>query len=143
MDPWDPAYGVAFSDELDDGALQESSAELNLDLELPAGQWRPVDPDPAPALPATVLFLDGVRRIDARVWVHGNGAQPAPGIAASFAAGLVRCDGAAHVTDVPLNAACSAPPPMPPTSPPGMPSTRPGSPTDPARTSSRWPCSSG
>ena len=100
MDPWDPAYGVAFSDELDDGALQESNAELNLDLELPAGQWRPVDPDPAPALPATVLFLDGVRRIDARVWVHGNGAQPSAGIAASFAAGLVRCDGAAHVSDV-------------------------------------------
>lgn len=100
VDPWDPAYGVAFSDELDDAALQESSAELNLDLELPAARWRPVDPDPVPPLPATVLFLDGVRRIDARVWVHGNGAQPAAGIAASFAAGLVRCDGAAHLTDV-------------------------------------------
>ena len=103
MDPWDPAYGVAFGDELDDAALQESNAELNLDLELPASQWRPVDPDLAPELPATVLFLDGVRRIDARVWVHGTGgAQPAAGIAASFAAGLVRCDGAAHLTDVVL-----------------------------------------
>jgi hypothetical protein len=47
-----------------------------------------------------VLFLDGVRRIDARVWVHGRGPQPAPGIAASFAAGLVCCDGAARVADV-------------------------------------------
>jgi hypothetical protein len=100
VDPWDPAYGVAFSDELDDAALPESNAELNLDLELPAAQWLPVDPDPRPALPATVLFLDGVRRIDARIWVHGNGTQPAAGIAASFAAGLVRCDGAAHLSDV-------------------------------------------
>ena len=100
VDPWDPAYGLAFGDELEGGALQESSAELNLDTELPADQWRPLDPDPGPAVPATVLFLDGVRRIDARVWVHGNGPQPAPGIAASYAAGLVCCDGAARITDV-------------------------------------------
>ena len=35
VDPWDPGYGVAFSEELDGGALEESSAELNLDLETP------------------------------------------------------------------------------------------------------------
>ena len=55
-------------------ALDESSAELNLDLELPAGAvaaGRPLTP--ALAVPGTVLFLDGVRRIDARVWVHGPG----------------------------------------------------------------------
>jgi hypothetical protein len=100
VDPWDPGYGMALGDELDGEALTESSAELNLDLELPAGQWHPVDPDPAPALPGTVLFLDGVRRIDARIWVHGSSPQPAPGIAASFAAGLVTCDGTARVADV-------------------------------------------
>ncbi len=100
VDPWDPGYGVAFSEELDGGALEESSAELNLDLETPSAQWRPVDPDPAVVLPGTVLFLDGVRRIDARVWVHGTRPQPVPGIAASFAAGLVSCDGAARICDV-------------------------------------------
>jgi hypothetical protein len=100
VDPWDPGYGLAFSDELDGGALEESSAELNLDLEIPASQWRPLDPDPAPRLPGTVLFLDGVRRIDARIWVHGGNPQPAPGIAASLAAGLVSCDGAARIADV-------------------------------------------
>ena len=100
IDPWDPGYGVAFSEELDGGALEESSAELNLDLELPAARWWPVDPDPALVLPETVLFLDGVRRIDARVWVHGTRPQPVPGIAASFAAGLVSCDGAARIAAV-------------------------------------------
>jgi hypothetical protein len=103
VDPWDPGYGQAYSEELAGGALEESSAELNLDLEVPAAGWRPVDPDPAPRLPGTVLFLDGVRRIDARIWVHGRGArdlEPAPGIAASFAAGLVCCDGAARVAEV-------------------------------------------
>ena len=100
VDPWDPGYGLAFNEELDDGALEESTAELNLDLEIPAAQWRPITPDPAPPLPGTVLFLDGVRRIDARIWVHGRNPQPASGIAASYAAGLVCCDGAARVADV-------------------------------------------
>lgn len=100
VDPWDPGYGLAFSEDLDGGALEESSAELNLDLEVPAARWHPVDPDPTPPLPGTVLFLDGVRRIDARVWVHGRHPQPVPGIAASLAAGLVCCDGAARVADV-------------------------------------------
>ena len=100
VDPWDPGYGVAFGEELDGGALDESSAELDLDLETPRAQWRPVDPDPATILPGMVLFADGVRRIDARVWVHGTRPQPVPGIAASFAAGLVCCDGAARISDL-------------------------------------------
>jgi hypothetical protein len=100
VDPWDPGYGVAFGEELDGGALEESSAELNLDLEMPSAQWRPVDPDPAVVLPGTVLFADGVRRIDARIWVHGTRPQPVPGLAASFAAGLVSCDGAARISAV-------------------------------------------
>jgi hypothetical protein len=100
VEPWDPGYGTAVSADLDGDALEESSAELNLDLEIPASRWRPIDPSPAGRLPGMVVFLDGVRRIDARVWVHGGNAQPTPGIAASLAAGLVCCDGAARVADV-------------------------------------------
>jgi hypothetical protein len=119
VDPWDPGYGQAFSDEAEGGSWPESTAELDLDLEMPADRWHPVDPDAAPARPRTVLFLDGIRRIDARIWVHSAangspangsasnsaaaeaaGAQPAPGIAASLAAGLVACDGAARIAEV-------------------------------------------
>ncbi len=101
VDPWDPGYGQAFADEQEgSGGLSESTAELDVDLEVPAAQWRPLDPDPSVVPPGTVLFLDGVRRIDARVWVHGGGLQPVAGIAASLAAGLVVCDGGAHVADV-------------------------------------------
>jgi hypothetical protein len=96
VDPWDPGYGVARGDELDG---RESSARLDLDLELPASSWRPITPADG-ALPGSVLFLDGVRRIDARVWVHGEGPEPLPGVIASLAAGLVRCDGAAQIVDV-------------------------------------------
>jgi hypothetical protein len=97
VDAWDPSYGVAVGDELDG---RESSARLDLDIELPSGQWRPVSPEPGIRLPSSLLFLDGVRRIDARLWVHGSDSQPTPGLVASLAAGLVCCDGAAHVIDV-------------------------------------------
>ena len=100
VDPWDPAYGQAFSEEDGGSALDESSAELVLGLEVPAAEWRPIDADPALAPPGVVLFLDGIRRIDARVWVHATGGQPALGIAASLAAGIVACDDVARVVDV-------------------------------------------
>jgi hypothetical protein len=101
VDPWDPGYGQAFSEDLDESnALSESSAELDLNFEVPTDQWRPLDPDPGLVPPLTVLFLDGVRRIDARVWVHGSAPQPAPGIAASLAAGLVVCNGPARTARV-------------------------------------------
>jgi hypothetical protein len=100
VDPWDPSYGMAYGDEMDGDGLQESSAELAVDLEVPACEWAPLTPDPGLNVPGTVLFLDGVRRIDARVWVHGSDPQPAPGIAASFAAGLVCLNGSAKITDV-------------------------------------------
>jgi hypothetical protein len=100
VDPWDPSYGMAYGEEMTGESLQESSAELALDLELPAEQWRPLTADPGLPVPGTILFLDGVRRIDARVWVHGAAPQPSPGIAASYAAGLVCLNGSARITDV-------------------------------------------
>jgi hypothetical protein len=96
VDPWDPGYGVARGDELDG---RESTARLELDLEMKAADWKPVDPRVGP-LPGSVLFLDGVQRIDARVWRHGDGPEPSPGVLASVAVGLVRCDGAAEIVDV-------------------------------------------
>jgi hypothetical protein len=43
--------------------------------------------------PDVVVFVDGVRRIDARVWVTADGSdgQAEPGLCASWAAGAVRC----------------------------------------------------
>jgi hypothetical protein len=101
IDPWDPDYGMAFGGgEPDDRTLAESTAELDLDLEVPAGEWQPVTPGTAARPPGTLLFLDGVRRIEARVWIQGDKPQPYGGIAASYAAGLVCCDGAAHIAGV-------------------------------------------
>lgn len=93
VDPWDPSYGAS----LDAEELPESTARIGTDVELPAGRWRPLDPDPVVAPPAVTLFVDGVRRIDAQVWVTETGSGPAaPALCASYAAGVVRCgaDGA-------------------------------------------------
>jgi hypothetical protein len=43
-----------------------------------------------------VLFVDGVRRIDARVWIEEDGDEQ-PGICSSYAAGAVACDGRAEL----------------------------------------------
>ena len=99
VDPWDPGYGIAFGEEMGE-EMPGTSAELDLDLELPADQWRPLSADRAVPVPKVLLFLDGVRRIDARIWVHGSDPQPAPGIAASFAAGLVCCNVSATISQV-------------------------------------------
>ncbi len=103
VDPWDPSYGMAMGEELTGDPLQVSSAEpvpgsgaASTDRRVAAaggGVGRHQFPEPC-------SFLDGVRRIDARVWVHGADPQPSPGIAASYAAGLVCLNGSARITDV-------------------------------------------
>ncbi|MBB5783546.1 hypothetical protein [Nonomuraea jabiensis] len=96
VDPWDPGYAAALAVE-NLSEMGATSAELVIDIERPAADWKPVTPGPDVSPPATLLVADGVRRIDARVWVHDPDApMPVPGIAASYAAGIVRCgtDGA-------------------------------------------------
>jgi uncharacterized protein len=88
VDAWDPAYGSG----LVPGDNAESSAELNTDVELPAGAWRAVGPPADVLAPHVVLLVDGVRRIDARVWVVDDDETVFMGLAASYAAGVVRCD---------------------------------------------------
>lgn len=96
---WDSSYGVAVGDDMNG----HQSSATDLDLEVPAAQWQPITPDRSVTLPSSVLFLDGVRRIDAHVWLQAADAQPVHGLLASLAAGLVCCDGSARVVDVKLD----------------------------------------
>jgi hypothetical protein len=96
VDGWDPSYGQAFDVE---EILVESNAAVNVDLEIAEADWKPI-PASRIAPPAAVLFVDGVRRIDARVWVEGTAVTDPPlaGICASYSAGVVCCcDGRAHI----------------------------------------------
>jgi hypothetical protein len=97
VDPWDPAYGPSIAGT----ALEESDAPLNAEIELPDARWAPIAPSPAEvSQPSEVLLVDGVRRVDARVWFSDGdrAVQPGLGLAASWAAGVVRMNGTAHIT---------------------------------------------
>jgi uncharacterized protein len=91
VEAWDPSYGAGVeSADFARGAAQ-SEATVDCDVEVPAPAWQPMSPPPDVRAPDVVLLVDGVRRIDARLWL-GDESSVEPGLAASFAAGVVRCD---------------------------------------------------
>ncbi len=94
VDPWDPSYGASV-----EGELERSTVEVVVDVERPAERWGPVEPDPALAVPDAVMFVDGVRRTDAQVWVDEPDGTASPALCASYAAGVVCCcrEGGAHL----------------------------------------------
>jgi len=96
VDGWDPSYGASLELEGQlEGQLAESTARIDPDVEVPAGRWRPVDPDPSGPLPDALLFVDGVRRVEAQLWIDGDAppqaGEPTAALCASYAAGVVCC----------------------------------------------------
>lgn len=94
VDSWDPGYGTST-----EPGLPGARAESDYDIEVPAGRWHPVPAAPV-ASPPAVHFVDGVRRVDAHLWIDGP-VRAIGALAASWAAGVVTCtEGAATVTVV-------------------------------------------
>jgi hypothetical protein len=85
IESWDSDYGAPA-----DSDLADASAEVDVSVELPADRWRPQAVDAEPA--TEVLFIDGVRRVDATVWIEQPPDFPAYSLAATYAAGAVRCN---------------------------------------------------
>lgn len=103
VDSWDPAYGSS----VDAAESGSSTARIEADVEVAAASWAPIAPTPV-TVPPAVLFIDGVRRVDARVWLPEPlidpdtgevlGVQPAMGLCASYGAGVVcSCGQGAHL----------------------------------------------
>ncbi len=91
IDGWDPGYGSTF--EVDED-LAASSADIDPAVELAADEWRPIPPPGPMPLPNRILFVDGVRRVEARAWIENAAVNDASmAICASYAAGVVCCDG--------------------------------------------------
>ena len=100
VDGWDPAYGTSL--ELED-YLEESTAAVDVGVELPAGRWRAIDAEVGSVPPAALLFVDGVRRVEARIWIEGGApaAEATAAVCASYAAGVVCCcNQRAHLVSV-------------------------------------------
>nr|BFE68777.1 hypothetical protein GCM10020092_020780 [Actinoplanes digitatis] len=93
VDAWDPAYGASFEGgDSSDGPASPSSAQVDTDVEVPAAQWAPIDVAPGVRCPDVVFLVDGVRRNDAGLWTAEDDGMSYAGLAASYAAGVVRCD---------------------------------------------------
>ncbi|HEV8298774.1 MAG TPA: hypothetical protein VGQ20_15815 [Acidimicrobiales bacterium] len=87
VETWSPEYGVS----VENGGLDVSTAPVDPNIELPASSWAPIAAadSAAVARPARVLFIDGVRRVDARVWIDDGAGSSVPGLCATVAAGAV------------------------------------------------------
>jgi len=93
VEAWAPEYGMP-TDDL--AALAAPEAPPILDVETPVAAWAPRRPPPGLVPASCVLFTDGVRRVEARVWIdiaEADGSRDAAarlGLCASYAAGIVR-----------------------------------------------------
>lgn len=79
VDPWDPDYGTSLELE----ALEELPQTVELDVE--PVPWQPLTPDRPADLPCCA-FIDGVRRIDVRLFAEEQ-ASSAFALAGSWAVG--------------------------------------------------------
>jgi hypothetical protein len=91
VDAWDPAYGSAI-EAAEAEPTGESTAQVRANVEREPAAWCPLTPAPDRRMPGTILLVDGVRRIDAHIWVEEADGTVHPGLVASYAAGVVRCD---------------------------------------------------
>lgn len=90
VETWDSDYGAPSAPDLDDG-----SENVDVTVEMEAAQWAPVLPEGDIA--EDILFIDGVRRVDASLWIEQPPDFPGFGLAATYAAGAVRCNGRATI----------------------------------------------
>ena len=93
IDPWDPEYGASVELEPELGPPRG----LPLDAEV-EGPWVAIAAPPQAELPCCA-FVDGVRRIDARLFAEDNDIE-APGLAGSWAVGCARSTRPAHIADI-------------------------------------------
>lgn len=86
VENWDSDYGAPTDAELDD-----ASQNVDPSVEVAPEQWRPLLSEMEPS--GDVLFVDGVRRVDATLWIDQPPDFPGFALAATYAAGAVRCNG--------------------------------------------------
>ncbi len=92
VESWDTAYGIAAAES----TLEPSTVPVDATVERPVDRWAPVTPEGPGS--TDVVFIDGVRRIDTRIWIESaDGARPA--VCATVAAGAVRCRPGAAVIE--------------------------------------------
>ena len=94
LDPWQTDYGAEVVSL--DAAVDDDDIDLAIEREVP---WAPVFPPPASeaAVPATVFFVDGVRRVEARIVGSREHERLFHGAFGSYAVGAVEAQLQARV----------------------------------------------
>lgn len=90
VETWDSDYGAPTGPELDD-----ASENVDVTVEVQPPDWRPLLPEGDPV--GDINFVDGVRRVDATLWIDQPPDFPGFALAATYAAGVVRCNGTATI----------------------------------------------
>ncbi|MGD2043084.1 MAG: hypothetical protein PVJ28_05480 [Acidimicrobiia bacterium] len=88
VEAWDSDYGAPT-----DAELVDASENVDPSVEFRPDDWRPLLPETDPV--GDILFIDGVRRVDATLWIDQPPDFPGFSLAATYAAGAVRCNGKA------------------------------------------------
>lgn len=91
---WPADYGSPVTDD----APATTTVPVDYDHEVGQATWAPIRPASAGA-GQVVWFVDGVRRMEARAWITRDDGTTAPGLVGSWAAGAIRCDGAAVIKE--------------------------------------------
>jgi hypothetical protein len=90
VESWAPEFGAPSDPEV------SREVPTDLDVEVPVAEWAPIG---ASGPVGGLVFVDGVRRIEARLWIEPDEGAPIAGICASYAAGAVRCNGRAIIEE--------------------------------------------
>jgi hypothetical protein len=90
VEAWSPEYGTP-----SEADQRDPSVEPDVEVEVPKAEWQPIMPTVGPA--PDVLFVDGVRRVDANLWIEQPDGLAVLGLCATYAAGAVRCNGRAEI----------------------------------------------
>ena len=89
VEAWSPDYGGGI--DLDE---PESRSVETVKVDCETANWTPIPAGGDAARPdMPIAFVDGTRRIDARVFISNNGDAPRPGVAGSVGVGAVVCSG--------------------------------------------------
>jgi len=93
VEGWAPDYGAPY-----EPVEELAPAEGSVDVTVERTDWEPMDG--ADDGVRRVAFVDGVRRVDARLTVDDPEAGPVPGICGTFAVGAACWDRGARVTEI-------------------------------------------
>ena len=96
IENWAPEYGSP----LQHATFEPTDATVDLDVEVPQKDWQPISPAQEIKPAERLIFIDGVRRIEALVWISSSPQTTRQGICASFAAGVVEIGERAKINNI-------------------------------------------